>query len=132
MPDNVLNRPLAEGIRRNGFRKWYERELLSSHAHMILAVLSVIAMMASLEAIGGGSPQEKLTDLLFVAACALIGLWALRRYLFLLNHAEGVANQASCGHCGEYGLLAVHAEDRPRRLVHVGCKRCMNRWTISD
>ena len=31
---NPLNRPLAEGIRRVGFRKWYERELLSSHAQI--------------------------------------------------------------------------------------------------
>ena len=36
---NPFNPPLAEGIRRFGFRKWYERELLSSHAHMLLAVL---------------------------------------------------------------------------------------------
>jgi hypothetical protein len=28
---------LAEGIRKHGFRKWYERELLQSHAHMLLA-----------------------------------------------------------------------------------------------
>jgi hypothetical protein len=34
---NPLNRSLADGIRRVGFRKWYERELLSSHAHMALA-----------------------------------------------------------------------------------------------
>ncbi len=27
---------LAEGIRKHGFRKWYERELLQSHLHMLL------------------------------------------------------------------------------------------------
>lgn len=47
--NNPFNPPLAEGIRRFGFRKWYERELLSSHAHMLLALLSTIALLASFE-----------------------------------------------------------------------------------
>ena len=98
---NYLNLPLAEGIRKVGFRKWYERELLSSHAHMVLALLATVAMLASFEAIRGGSVSEKLMDILFVIVCAVIGLWALRRYLFLLMHAEEVANQATCPTCGE-------------------------------
>jgi hypothetical protein len=36
---NHLNSRLYDGIRKVGFRKWYERELLSSHAHMVLAFL---------------------------------------------------------------------------------------------
>jgi hypothetical protein len=36
---------LAEGIRRHGFRKWYERELLQSHAHLVLCFLCVIGRL---------------------------------------------------------------------------------------
>jgi hypothetical protein len=30
---------LAEGIRKHGFRKWYERQLLRGHGHMALTFL---------------------------------------------------------------------------------------------
>ena len=46
-------------------------------------------------------------NVLFVLVCAAIGLWALRRYLYLLMRAEEVANQASCDSCGEYGRFKV-------------------------
>lgn len=132
LPQNPLNYRLADGVRRVGFRKWYERELLSSHAHMILAVLSVIAMIASFEAFGGASASEKLMDVVFVIVCAAVALWALRRYLFLLMRAEDIANQANCAACGEYGRLDVVAEDRARSETEVCCRKCTHKWTIND
>lgn len=129
---NYLNLPLAEGIRKVGFRKWYERELLSSHAHMVLALLATVAMLASFEAIRGGSVSEKLMDILFVIVCAVIGLWALRRYLFLLMHAEEVANQATCPTCQEYGRFEVVDEDRRYQRTRVRCRKCTGLWQIED
>ena len=129
---NYLNLPLAEGIRKVGFRKWYERELLSSHAHMVLALLATVAMLASFEAIRGGTISEKLMDILFVIVCAVIGLWALRRYLFLLMHAEEVANQATCPTCQEYGRFEVVDEDRRYQRTRVRCRKCTGLWQIED
>ena len=131
---NLLNHPLADGIRRLGFRKWYERELLSSHAHMTLAILAAVAMLASFEAFQGGSLADKLMDMVFVVVSGAIALWSLRRYLFLLMHAEEVANQANCANCKAYGQLRVQDEPGHRRpeLVPVCCKRCGFRWTLRD
>lgn len=132
---NPFNPSLADGIRRHGFRKWYERELLSSHAHMALALLSSVALIASFEAFQGGSWAEKLLDASFVLVCAAIALWSLRRYLYLLMHAEEMANQANCGQCKAYGLLLVPDDARgadTRRLVPVCCKRCGFRWDMQD
>lgn len=131
---NPLNRTLAEGIRRVGFRKWYERELLSSHAHMLLALLSVVALLASFEAIGGGSMGEKIMDFAFILICGAISLWALRRYLYLLMHAEEMANQANCAQCKAYGQLQlVEAQHRPNAgWVPVCCKRCGFTWKLDD
>ena len=131
---NPFNPSLADGIRRFGFRKWYERELLSSHAHMALALLASVALIASFEAFKGGSWSEKLIDTAFVLVCAAIALWALRRYLYLLMHAEEMANQANCGKCQAYGLLQVPDESRAQahRLVPVCCKRCGFRWDMED
>jgi len=127
---NLLNRSLADGIRRVGFRKWYERELLSSHAHMLLAFLCVIALMAGMEAFFGASRSGKLTNVLLVLISGGIGLWALRRYLYLLMHAEEVANQANCPQCTTYGSLTLLEEDRRSGAALVCCKKCQHRWTI--
>lgn len=127
---NYLNRRLADGIRKVGFRKWYEWELLSSHAHMVLALLCTIALMASLEAFAGGTLGEKLADVGFLLVSLAVGFWALRRYLFLLMRAELVANQAVCSACEAYGLLTVTEEDRRTGETRVCCRKCRHEWTI--
>jgi predicted Zn finger-like uncharacterized protein len=127
---NLSPRPPSDGIRRVGFRKWYERELLSSHAYMVLAILSMVAVAASFEAIRDGSPAEQMLDLLFVIVSAGIGMWSLRRYLFLLLRAEGVANQARCKDCGAYGRFRIVAEDCSHNETQVRCSRCEHLWTI--
>ena len=128
---NILNHSLAEGIRRVGFRKWYERELLSSHAHMLLAFLSVIALMASMEAFHGATTNQKLVNVCLVVVSAAVGLWALRRYLYLLMHAEAVANQANCPSCTAYGRLTLIEENRQSGNALVCCKKCSHQWTIT-
>lgn len=131
-PRNPLNRPLAEGVRRLGFKKWYERELLSGHAHMLLALLAIVALLGSFEAFRDAALADKLMNVLFVILCAAIGLWSLRRYLFLLMHAEVVANQANCPQCGEYGRFEVTAENRHQLLTHVRCRQCSHIWSIDE
>jgi hypothetical protein len=132
LPPNLLNSRLAEGVRRVGFRKWYERELLSSHAHMVLAFLSVVALIGSMEAFRGASTDEKLMNVAFVLVCGAVGLWALRRYLYLLMRAEEIANQANCPDCGEYGRFSVVDENRGLGQTQGCCRKCTHHWVISD
>ena len=127
---NYLNRELAEGIRKVGFRKWYERELLSGHAHMLLALLCTIALMACLELFQGGTLSEKLMNAVMLFISGAVGLWALRRYLYLLTHAEALADQANCPSCAEYGRLTVVQEDRRNGQLLVRCRKCSNEWTL--
>ena len=131
---NPLNRSLAQGIQQLGFRQWYERELLSSHAHMALALLATVAMLASFEALRGASPSEKLMNTLFILACGAVAVWAMRRYLFLLMHAESLANQANCPHCQAYGRFQLGEATGPGNGpdVPVRCTRCGHRWTLRD
>jgi predicted Zn finger-like uncharacterized protein len=131
-PRNPFNPPLAEGVRRYGFRKWYERELLSSHAHLLLTLLCAIALIGMLEVFHGGSLGEKLLDVLLFIASAAIGLWSLRRYLYLLMHAEEVANQANCPACGAYARFEVVDEDRRRGRTGVRCRACRHEWSIES
>ena len=69
-------------------------------------------------------------DILFVIVCAVIGLWALRRYLFLLMHAEEVANQATCPTCQGSRLREAtnHVKIAGRtisELVHLPIAECL-------
>jgi predicted Zn finger-like uncharacterized protein len=126
-----MDNRLVDSVRRIGFRKWYERQLLSSHAHMVLAFLSMIAIVASMEALRGAHGDTQLVNVLFVVICAAIGAWALRRYVFLLMRAERTANQASCPECGEYGRFRVVGQ-RPRsEEIDVRCEKCSHDWVIS-
>ncbi len=129
-PRNPFNPSLAEGVRRFGFRKWYERELLSSHAHLLLTLLCSIALIGMLEVFQGGSLGEKLLDVLLFIASGAIGLWSLRRYLYLLMHAEEVANQANCPDCGTYARFEIVSEDRRSGQTTVCCRQCRQQWTI--
>ncbi|MHB1121109.1 MAG: hypothetical protein ACYC0T_00110 [Ramlibacter sp.] len=124
-----MNGRLFESVKRNGFRKWYERQLLSSHAHMVLAFLSMIALVGSMEAQRQAEDLTQLVDVLFVLLCALIGLWALRRYLFLLTQAEETANQASCPDCGDYGRFRPVCERV--QAIDVCCRKCSRHWVIT-
>lgn len=130
---------LAEGIRKHGFRKWYERELLRSHAHLVGVIICTLGLMMALEASAiFHSYADQLTDLVAGVLCAATGLWALRRYLVLLARAEAIAHQADCPHCQAYGRLelvtpppsgASHL-DEPGDRVMVRCRACAHVWKI--
>jgi predicted Zn finger-like uncharacterized protein len=121
---------LADGIRKHGFRKWYERELLQSHAHLVLTFLCTIGLFAAFEGLGRSPWADQVTNLVTLACSAVIGIWALRRYLYLLTHAEAIANQAECPHCRTYARFTLVHEDRVQEEVDVQCKKCEHRWHI--
>lgn len=122
---------LAKGIRRFGFRKWYERELMQGHVHLTLTLLSALGLMGALEAASQFHTwQDRLIDVAAVLACGGIGLWSLRRYLYLLQHAEYVANQAKCPACGTYARFTLVGEPQGEQPVTVCCRQCQHHWEI--
>lgn len=124
---------LADGIRRHGFRKWYERRLLSGHAHMVLTFLCAIGVLAAAEAFMTiPSAADRVFDAAALVLCGVVGAWAVRRYLFLLNHAEFVANQADCPACRAYGRMEVTGQDAAAQTVQVRCRKCGEHWTIQE
>jgi len=122
---------LADGIRRHGFRKWYERELLRGHAHLVLLLCCALGIMTAIEAAWRfRSLTDQLIDLGALLVCAAVGVWAVRRYLYLLIHAEMVANQADCPACKTYGRLELLAADDRSESVQVRCRNCTHEWRI--
>lgn len=121
----------ARTIERVGFQKWYERELIQSHLHLVLLLLCAIGLLAGAELY---MTQRAWSDQLVALLCALvsagIGVWALRRYLYLLTHAEHVANQAVCPECKTYARWKLTGEDERNQRLRVRCRQCNHEWEI--
>lgn len=122
---------LAEGIRRHGFRKWYERQLLQGHAHLVLTFLCLVGVLAALESMRGAVAwPDRFEAIATMLLCVLAGLWALRRYLQLLQRAELAARQAECPQCKAYGRLELVQSDATGERVTVRCRGCGHGWRI--
>lgn len=121
----------AHRIRQHGFSSWYQRELTHSHLHLVLLLLSAVALLSAAEVFSGALPLANQLLLLVCAfASAWIGVWALRRYLFLLMHAEHVAHQAVCPGCQSYAQWNLLADANGGRRWRVQCRQCERRWDI--
>ncbi|MEW6704840.1 MAG: hypothetical protein AB1430_08325 [Pseudomonadota bacterium] len=120
-------------VRSQGFQRWYQSELTQSHLHLVLLLLCAVALFSTAEVF---SAQLPLGQRVVLAGCALtsgvIGVWALRRYLYLLMHAEYVANQAACPACKSYAQWNLLADSEGGRRWRVQCRRCGHLWEIDS
>jgi hypothetical protein len=131
---------LAEGIRKFGFRRWYERQLIESHIYLVTCFLCLVAVLACFEGFSLRAPGwETLMRFAAMAGGAGVCVWALRRYLALLDFAVRAAERSVCGRCETYGNLEVtgaraganDADPALRNaLTGVRCRKCGNEWTI--
>ncbi len=122
----------VQRIRRLGFRKWYERELMRSHAHLVLLLLAGVALVGSFEAFRRDSPMfDQALIAVCAAASAAIAWMAQRRYLHLLHHAEFVADQAVCRQCQAYGRWDPIDDDAAGVRLVAHCRGCGHEWKIT-
>jgi hypothetical protein len=124
-----------EGIRKLGFRKWYERQLVEGHLYLVMMILAMLMAAAGYEVL---STEKTAFALLFdgaiVAAGALLAWFSWRRYTSKMIIAEHVGGQASCPGCRRYGFRAVPVSEsgpqaRPLQLI-ASCRQCGTRWPI--
>ncbi len=96
----------------------------------MLALLSTIGLLAAFEGLTlADGIDARAGNLAAIVICAVVAAVALRRYLYLLMHAEALAHQAVCAACETYGRLEVCGEERGERL-RVRCRHCRHEWTL--
>jgi len=134
---------LAEGIRKKGFRGWYERQLIEAHLFLVSGFLCLIMVIASLEEFSLRTPAwETLLRLIAMLGGSALCLWAIKRYLVMLYFAEYAAERSVCEKCAAYGGLdlggaMVSRAPKPDEdgedvavPVDVRCRKCGHQWTI--
>jgi len=133
---------IGEEIRKRGFRRWYERQLIEGHAYLVTAFLALILLLAGYEAMSvlRGSPLYHLALVGASGAAGMLMWVSWRRFIALLARAELFANAAACPRCAAWGKFDVLAADaagadeppeaaRPT-WISVRCRKCGERWRL--
>lgn len=131
-------------IRTDGFRRWYERQLIECHAWLVSWFLGLIVMVSGVEVAGTGSTSRMSGILLLLGGLAVI-LYSWKRYHLLLEIAERLGEQAVCPKCKAYGKFKVQSsgpvplpdggdpglENHGGGLwLRVQCRKCGDEWTL--
>ena len=128
-------------IERHGFRRWYERQLIESHAYLALGFVALILLLSGLELLGNVEAGIRYLFILIAAAAGgtlLVVAW--RRFGVLLARAEHFGEAATCPQCKAWGKFKVLAQEassaddppeagRPHWL-RVQCTRCEAVWKL--
>ena len=137
----------TSSIRRLGFRKWYERELIKCHAALLTCLLCGLTMAVLLETIDfahfGWSPASKLA---IIAAAAVLGWASWKSYIRILTRAEFYGERSNCPSCDAYGRFSVVStgmDSDPGRVaeavaplpaawLRVKCRLCGTAWRMPE
>ncbi len=137
----------SAAISRLGFRKWYERELIKSHAALVTCFLCGVLVAALLEQVnlrtlGWGNSSAILVVLL----ATLIGWVSWRSYITLLGRAERYGERSTCPNCADYGRFkvldsgtdatasaaAVAVAPQGYAWMQVECRKCGTGWRMPE
>jgi hypothetical protein len=120
---------VADDIRKLGFRRWYERQLIEGFAYMVTAFLALILLLAGYESLDQlrSMPGFYLTVFVAAAAAGMLTIVGFRRFGVLLSRAEQFANDAECPQCKAWGKFDVVSRSRSPRTTRskaggrIGC-----------
>jgi hypothetical protein len=131
----------ADYIQRHGFRRWYERQLIESHAYLAVGFVALIMLLSGAEVLGDMKSGASYVGTVSVAAMGgVLMLVAWRRFTALLARAERFAEGAACPTCQTWGKFRVLGQEstpddappeaaRPRWL-RVCCAKCGGEWRL--
>ena len=127
---------IADAIRKRGFRRWHERQLIEGHLWLVTGFLAMIMMAIALETVEFRSGPRGFFALAAVAVGGgALCLFAWKRFTSQLFRAEYLSERAVCPGCGAYARFALGAaRDAPEApagvSLEVRCRRCEHPWTI--
>ena len=136
---------LVESIRKRGFKKWYERQLVESHLYLVTCFLCMILVAACAEQLNFRAPgATPVIMIALVIGGGLLGLYSWRRYKAIMTVAEVYGDHSTCAQCGAYAKFEVLDWGDPPPVpprgaapaaaagqwLKVRCRKCGNLWTM--
>jgi hypothetical protein len=127
---------IDDAVRKRGFRRWYERQLIESHAYLVTGVLSLVMMLIAIEYIEFRESIGNALVLAVIAASgAVLSVFAWKQFNRLLFRAEALAGQAVCATCRAYAKFDVldardSSEAISGRCLRVRCRKCRHEWSM--
>lgn len=119
----------SDSIIRLGLSRWYERQLIESHAWLVTCILCAVVIAACLEGLNlRRLGLETVLRLVFMYAAGPLGWHAWKRYRGLMAEATRVSSKSTCASCGTYGRLQVVGS--AGKLMSVTCRECGHAWVI--
>lgn len=132
-------------IRTEGFKRWYERQLIEGHVWLVTWFLAVIVVVSGIEVAGSGRGSRLVGALLVLGGLGLAVL-SWHRYRVLLAVAERLGEQANCPKCRTYARFVVLSSS-PSQLpdggdagmekaarggpkLQVRCRECGEHWML--
>jgi hypothetical protein len=134
-------------IRRQGFRKWYERQLVDCHLAFVTCFLAGIVVASCLSALQLRGPAWVSAALLATAFVAGALCWySWRRYITVLERAEAYGSRSTCPTCKAYSRFEIvasgsvaegayldpQAKPLPYPWLRVQCRKCGTAWRLPD
>ena len=128
-------------IERHGFRRWYERQLIESHAYLALGFVALILLLSGMELLSDTqSGVRYLIVLMTAAAGGMLMFVAWRRFGVLLARAEHFGEAATCPQCQAWGKFKILSQESSRpedppeagrpHWLNVRCKQCEAEWRL--
>jgi formate dehydrogenase maturation protein FdhE len=137
----------TSSIRKLGFRRWYERELIKCHAALVTCLLCGVLMAALIEQVSFTEFGWQPVSAMAVAAGAAVLAWlSWRSYITILQRAEFYGERSNCPGCGAYGRFDVVATGMdeeagrvanavaplPAAWLRVQCRNCGVGWRMPE
>ena len=137
----------TSSIRKLGFRKWYERELIKCHAALVTCLLCGLTVAALLEQINILDLGVTPVAMLVIVFCAgFLGWTSWRSYITILQRAERYGERSSCPQCRAYArfrILATGMDSEPdpaaravapleSAWLRVECRKCGTAWRMPE
>jgi hypothetical protein len=118
----------ARSIGKLGFRRWYERQLIESHAWLVTSLLCALAIAVSFETLSfRESVAKTMITIVFCFVGGLFAWYGLRQYGAIMRQAEGLAEHSRCATCKEYDKFQMVGEFP---TMTVRCRKCGNQWDL--
>lgn len=128
-------------IRRLGFKRWFERQLIESHVYLVTAFLCLTLVLAVFEELGSKTGTfERAGMLALILAGGALGILSWDRYRSILLRALQLSERSVCEKCRAYARFSVldsargEVQDgeqvRGGTWLKVKCKSCGHEWTM--